>query len=76
MTLQVNNTHFTFSRVSPQGNLPLESVLLISTVSIYLNGTVVSCTDRTTGKSSSTIINIITDPGKSITISKEMLKLS
>ena len=64
--LQVNNTQFTFSRVSPQSSSPLESVLLISPVSSYLNGTVVSCTDRSTGKSSSTIINIITDLGKSI----------
>ena len=63
-SLQVNNTQFTFSRVSLPNTLPLVSVLLISPVSSYLNRTVVNCTDRTTDKSSSTIINIITDLGK------------
>ena len=59
--LQLNNTQFTFSRVSPQSNLPLESVVLISPATNYLNGTVVNCTDTATGKSSSTIIKIIAD---------------
>jgi hypothetical protein len=60
-SLQVNNTQFIFSRVSPSGSAPVESLLLISSASSYLNGTVVNCIDRTTGNSSSTIINIITD---------------
>ena len=41
--LQVNNTQFTFSRVSPSGTSPIESLLLISPVSSYLNGTMVNC---------------------------------
>jgi hypothetical protein len=63
--LQVNNTQFTFSRVSPQSSIPLESVVLISPANDYLNGTVVTCIDTDTGITSSTIIKIITDLGKS-----------
>jgi hypothetical protein len=63
--LQVNNTQFTFERASPQSNLPLESVVLVSPANDYLNGTVVTCIDTAAGKSSSTIIKIITDLGKS-----------
>ena len=59
--LRLNNTQFTFSRVSPQSNLPLESLMIISPATNYLNGTVVNCMDTDTSKSSSTIIKIIAD---------------
>jgi hypothetical protein len=72
--LQVNNTQFTFSRVSPQSNLPLESVVLVSPVIDYLNGTVVTCIDTATGITSSTTIKIITNLGKSI-LEAEIIKL-
>jgi hypothetical protein len=72
--LQTNHTQFTFSRVSPQSSLPLESVVLVSPARDYLNGTVVTCTDTATGISSSTTIKIITDLGKS-TIEAEIIML-
>ena len=41
----VNSTTFTFMRTSAQGVLPLINTLYINSVSIGLNGTVVSCMD-------------------------------
>ena len=43
--ITINSTTFTFSRTSVQGDLPLVSVLAISSTSFSLNGTVVQCMD-------------------------------
>ena len=56
---------FTFLRVSPPDSQPLTSRLVISQVnSSVINGTVVSCADRETRNSSSTIINVVIIEGK------------
>ena len=58
-TQTVNNTVFTFSRLSGPNSLPLISRLLIGPLSDDLNGTVVTCVDLVTSNSSSTVINIV-----------------
>ena len=62
-TITVNATiKFIFTRTSPPNSRPLMSRLVISQAnSGILNGTVVSCADRETRNSSSTVINVITD---------------
>jgi hypothetical protein len=45
-TMTVNSTFFNVSRVSGQDELPLVSRLVISPVSVGLNGTRLNCTER------------------------------
>jgi hypothetical protein len=62
-TIRVNSTvKFIFTRISPPNSQPLTSRLVINQAnSGIINGTIVSCADRETRNSSSTIINVITD---------------
>jgi hypothetical protein len=46
-TMTVNSTSFNVSRVSGRDELPLVSRLVISPVSVDLNGTRLNCTERT-----------------------------
>lgn len=57
--LMINQTVFTFSRISGENSLPLTSRLSISPIGSGLNGTLVNCTDLATFNTSSTIINVI-----------------
>ena len=58
-TLNVSNIVFTFARTSSQNSLPLISVLLVNPVSAALNGSVVNCVNRETGRSSLTATTVI-----------------
>ena len=57
--LSVNSTSFMFSRTSTQDSLPLMSRLLISPVTVDLNGTALNCVDVATSERSTTSIRII-----------------
>ena len=57
--LQVNSTTFTLIRNSSQNVLPLIVTLSIDSVSIGLNGTVVTCRDTGNSVTASTTIQII-----------------
>ena len=43
--VMINSTLFTFSRISPRGNLSLVSRLLITPLTTGLNGIVINCTN-------------------------------
>ena len=58
--LLINSTRFTFSRLSLPNSLPLISILVISPVTVGLNGTEVNCTDVQTSETVSTTITTIT----------------
>ena len=56
----IDNTTFSFSRTSPQGTLPLISMLTISPVSEIMNGIQVKCEDVVASiNSSTTIVHVI-----------------
>ena len=58
-TTVISSIAFTFSRTSAPYSLPLMSRLLFSNASVALNGTVVSCVDRITSDTSSTVIRVV-----------------
>ncbi len=57
----IDETRFTFSRLSATSTLPLVSTLLIDPVNMGLNGTEVNCTDVNTSETVTTIIKIINE---------------
>ena len=57
--VNIGSITFTFSRTSPPNSLPLMSRLLFSNASVVLNGTVVTCVDRSTSDMSSTVIHVV-----------------
>jgi hypothetical protein len=59
--LLIDETRFTFSRLSAANSLPLVSTLLIDPVNMGLNGTEVNCTDVDTSEIVTTIITIINE---------------
>ena len=60
--LVINSIVFSFSRTSAEDSLPVMSRLLITSVSISLNGTVINCEDLGTSEvSSSTVVVRETD---------------
>ena len=58
-TVTLNSTTFTFMRSSTQGMTPLVSTLVISSVSIALNETIIHCIDASTSLMASTTIQIL-----------------
>ena len=61
--VMINSTLFTFSRISPRGNLPLVSRLLINPITTGLNGIVINCTDVSTMETASATIYVVNVQG-------------
>jgi hypothetical protein len=59
--LMINQTVFTFSRISGENSLPLTSRLSISPIGGGLNGTLVNCTDLATFNTSSATIDVVNE---------------
>ena len=62
----INSTSFTFSRLSASGIFPLVSRLLITPLTIGLNGIVINCTDVLMMKTASTTIHVLNRPKNSM----------
>jgi hypothetical protein len=66
----MNSSTFLFTRTSPQLASPLVSILLVDSVSVDLNGTVVNCSDVANPMTSTSTTIYISAANSTVTLSK------